>query len=255
MRNCIYSALNNVSWECVNCGLPYFSSTLFDTTFFETSNSFESLTSLDPEISFTHPGATSSPNVLAPDVNQERDRHPSTCSTPRTPLACDSSQRSSKQRDDVPLKVLHLNCHSILNKNPLLFNIIDSTQADIVIGTESWLSKDIVSPSVFPDGYNIYRNDRPSTGGGVFILVSNKYTSTQPEELPVTTECEQVWVKIDIKGVAVTLIYMIYRGNRIVLDPIRVTEDTQNILDIFFPNNKTPLNRCEVISWGRGMWG
>ena len=33
----VYTSLNNVSWECVQCGLPNFASNLFDITLFETS--------------------------------------------------------------------------------------------------------------------------------------------------------------------------------------------------------------------------
>ena len=39
----VYTALNNVSWECVQCGLPYFASSLFDITLFETSNNYDPL--------------------------------------------------------------------------------------------------------------------------------------------------------------------------------------------------------------------
>ena len=34
MKDCIYTGLRNVSWECTTCGLPNFSSALFDTTLF-----------------------------------------------------------------------------------------------------------------------------------------------------------------------------------------------------------------------------
>ena len=60
MGDHIYFALKNVSWECFNCGLPNFSSSIFDLTLFETSNQFEPLSadnskSSELEFSFNSP--------------------------------------------------------------------------------------------------------------------------------------------------------------------------------------------------------
>ena len=56
MSSTIYSILNKSSgksivWECMKCGMPNFSTSLFDTTaYMETHNRFDSLSSLsDPE--------------------------------------------------------------------------------------------------------------------------------------------------------------------------------------------------------------
>ena len=63
----------------------------------------------------------------------------------------------------------------ISGKHAELANIIESTQADIVIGTESWLTPSIKSPEVLPSYFNCYRKDSSTgEGGGVFILVSKE---------------------------------------------------------------------------------
>ena len=56
MSSTMYSILNkslgkNIVWECMKCGMPNFSTSLFDTTAsLETHNRFDSLSSLsDPE--------------------------------------------------------------------------------------------------------------------------------------------------------------------------------------------------------------
>ena len=60
-------------------------------------------------------------------------------------------------------------------------NLTESTKPDIIIGNESWLHKDIQSKEVFPSGYIPYRNDcKTDAHGGVFILVSEKYLSSEP---------------------------------------------------------------------------
>ena len=72
----------------------------------------------------------------------------------------------------------------------------------IIIGNASWLHDNIQSSKVFPADYDIYRKDRNSDAHGrVFILVSNKYLSSEPAELKCEGEVELLWVKINNKGI------------------------------------------------------
>ena len=69
-------------------------------------------------------------------------------------------QRSSTQRDDIPLKVLIVNCRLIIEIIPYWKTLMESTHADIVLGTESWLKPDHLSTAIFPKRYKVYRKDR-----------------------------------------------------------------------------------------------
>ena len=226
MKDCIYLAMRNVSWECVQCGLPNFSSALFDTLLFETSNTFEPLThdtTIYPDLSFTSPQATSSPKTTtrvheavsvssstAPDnsTSPEFFTHPSLNDSKEPTIV----QRSQRQRNDIPIRVLIVNCHSIVEKRPQLENILESTQADIVLGTESWLNSQHLSTAIFPKGFKVYRKDRVNTaGGGVFIMVSEKFISSEPEELKIDAYCEMVWVHVQIPGATQLYIGSLYR--------------------------------------------
>ena len=72
----------------------------------------------------------------------------------------------------------------------MLENMIETTHADIVLGTESWLKSHHLSTEIFPTGFKVFRKDRErQTGGGVFILVSEKLISTEPEELKTDGAC------------------------------------------------------------------
>jgi len=71
-----------------------------------------------------------------------------------------------------PLVLLQVNCRSICNKILEFWNLIDTYNPD-VIGTESWLSKEINNAEIFRDDYITFRRDRCSRGGGVFICVKN----------------------------------------------------------------------------------
>ena len=78
----------------------------------------------------------------------------------------------------------------------MLENMIETTYADIVLGTESWLKSHHLSTEIFPTGFKVFKKDRErQTGGGVFILVSEKLISTEPEELKTDGKCELVWAQ------------------------------------------------------------
>ena len=72
-----------------------------------------------------------------------------------------------------PLVLLQVNCRSICNKILEFWNLIDTYNPDVVIGTESWLSEEINNAEVFRDNYITFRRDRCSRGGGVFICIRN----------------------------------------------------------------------------------
>ena len=119
------------------------------------------------------------------------------------PVATSSPSKVTPGQTDVPLRTLVINCQSIKTpgKPAQLQNLIQSTRADIIIGTESWLSPEIKSAEVFPPNFRIYRRDRPKgQGGGVFVLVSSLYESEEPEELKVDQVCELVWAKVKVHG-------------------------------------------------------
>ena len=96
-----------------------------------------------------------------------------------------------------------LNTQSIKSpgKPAQLQTLIRTANADIVIGSKSWLNQSISISEVFPPDFTCYRNDRSSgKGGGVFLLVSNQYDSYEPEELKAGDECELVWAKLKVQG-------------------------------------------------------
>ena len=101
-------------------------------------------------------------------------------------------------------KIVLMNCQSVVNKTTELQTMLSSTEADIVIATESWLRPDILNPEIFPSNYNVYRKDRPDTGGGVFILVSNKLISSSLDDY--ASAHEAIWVEIkEQKGPSITV--------------------------------------------------
>ena len=121
-----YKGLHNISWYCDLCGRPNFSSSLFDTTSFETTNRFDIFN--DTPIS---EGSIGSPTAASSPLDN-------------------TLKRSKVKRYDKPLRVLIINCQSVRNKKQELENLVESFNQDIIIGNESWLNKDIQSSEVFP---------------------------------------------------------------------------------------------------------
>lgn len=97
-----------------------------------------------------------------------------------------------------------VNCRSLKNKTAEFNSLIEISKPHIVIGTESWLDGTINDGEMFPSYYSVYRKDRNSRGGGVFILVHDSIVS-QPMHFE-TESCEAVWCKVLLKnGVSVAV--------------------------------------------------
>ena len=167
-------------WLCNDCGFNNIHPSIFD--FDISQSSTESLT-----IDLTNsPGA------------------PIYSSSPTRPI----QQPFNKNQ----LKIINVNCQSLWAKRLEFNHLIDSTCPDIVIGTESWLHNDIINSSVFPvENYTVYRKDRGSRGGGVFILVKNSIKSSRENDLE--TNCEIIWCKIDLRNNKNMYVGAFYRPN------------------------------------------
>ncbi|CAC5418869.1 unnamed protein product [Mytilus coruscus] len=93
--------------------------------------------------------------------------------------------------------------------------LIDTTQPDIIIGTETWLDSKTSSYEYFSkDQYTVFRKDRPPNKkgqchGGVLIAISNNFLCTEIKELD--TVCEMIWVELLISNAHKCYICAYYR--------------------------------------------
>ena len=80
-------------------------------------------------------------------------------------------------------------------------------------GTESWLTPNHLDREFFPHslGYPPFLEDRGAgtVGGGVFILVKDTMIATEQKQLK--TDCEIIWVKLDIVAAKPLYIAAYYR--------------------------------------------
>jgi hypothetical protein len=128
-----------------------------------------------------------------------------------------------------------VNCRSVVDKIAELAACINYTKPDIICGTESWLKgiqpgkptrKDAIKSSeVFPKNFKIYRNDRGTLGGGVFVGIHEELIST--ETTSIITECEIEWSKVKLKNnkdLHIASFYMPHRNMKD-LDNLRLSLD------------------------------
>lgn len=82
--------------------------------------------------------------------------------------------------------------------------IINTCSADIIIGTETWLSADVENSELsLPNDFAIFRKDRnESRGGGVLIAIRSDY---QPALVSLDTPLELICVMMRLKGITYVL--------------------------------------------------
>ncbi|MCG8079022.1 MAG: endonuclease/exonuclease/phosphatase family protein, partial [Candidatus Thiodiazotropha taylori] len=117
------------------------------------------------------------------------------------PVHTSTPERKKTQKQSASsMRVLNINCQSIKKKQDRIENILDSVRPDIVIATETWLDPSITNNQFFPSNYKVFRRDRASgSGGGVLVAVRNEYLSEEVPELQ--TDCEIIWVRINLVDV------------------------------------------------------
>ena len=197
MSTPVYEALahSNVSWHCISCGMPQFSSSLFDSFQMETSNIFDSLTSSSQSSDTSTCSSTAPPSPGPPLATSSPTRR-------RSPKKVNYAKRK--------MKILNVNFQSIKNKKEEFGTLIDSTNPDIILGTETWLNSTICSSELFPPGYDVVRKDRADGYGGVCIAIKKDVIF---EELTCRSDVdvEAIFTKIHLSRYQTLIICVMYR--------------------------------------------
>lgn len=117
--------------------------------------------------------------------------------------------RPNKSRKQ--LRVLIVNFQSVKNKRNDLQIMLDSSQPDVILGTETWLSDKINTSEIFPPelGYDVIRRDRKGDPhGGVLIAAK---TDLGLSHLQTSTETELIAGTITIGPKKKAVISCLYR--------------------------------------------
>ena len=92
------------------------------------------------------------------------------------------------------------------------FSFVELNKPNIIVGTETWLTKEMFDSEFFPPelGFAVYRRDRiGQKGGGVIILVRSALSSEEKSEF--NSDCENLWVQLNLVGSKSVLIGAYYK--------------------------------------------
>lgn len=142
-------------WICSACYTPN-SSKIYNSISVE-DNSYSSLSTTNPE-------APCSPcsSIWSP------------CAT-SSPIKDPAPPKAQKRKT---LRLISLNFQSIKNKVLETEVLVENSEPDIIVGTETWLNNNIFSAELLPSTYNIFRRDRADSYGGLLIAVKNDLVCT-----------------------------------------------------------------------------
>lgn len=94
------------------------------------------------------------------------------------------------------IRVMTINCRSIVNKIVELHSIVDIYNPDILVCVETWLDPNILTGELECQNYNYYRRDRNRHGGGVMVGVKDTLISREQWSDDL---CEIMCVGVKIK--------------------------------------------------------
>lgn len=105
------------------------------------------------------------------------------------------------------LRIVHLNARSMLSKMDMICLWVRSTDAEIAVISESWLTKSVMDNDIDIDGYNVYRADRLKKGGGVAIYVKCRHNVTVVSSVSISKQLELLALNVEIsKGLCLTVV-------------------------------------------------
>ena len=209
---------SNVLWHCCKCDNIVCSTFTFRSFEISSTNYYEPISELESTLESIKSSDPFSP--LKASSPKSRSNSTSLDHTQRTDKTRSSSMYGIQEKEN--LRILTVNCRSIQDKTAEFDMALQYIKPDIVCGTESWLkgikpgkqpSKDAIKSSeIFPNNYTIYRNDRGTLGGGVFIMIHNSLISMEHPEY--VTDCEIAWASIKLKGNKDMLVGSFYMPHR-----------------------------------------
>ena len=129
---------------------------------------------------------------------------------------------------------LNINFQSIMNKRGEWEAMVHDLNPDFICATETWLDSSIDSAEFLPEGYSVYRRDRPNDRhGGVFFAFKEDLPITRRPDLE--SKSETIWCQLNIKGERTILFGTVYKPKH---DDITTVMDFAKSLDLINSCNK-----------------
>ena len=119
---------------------------------------------------------------------------------PQNPDQKITNQNNYKKTKINGLKTLVINFQSLKNKIPAFRHMVSDEQSDIIIGTETWLNKDITNAELDLGEYEIFRKDRVNRKGGGVLLAVKKDLKSEEIKVSNRDDTETVYCKIKLNN-------------------------------------------------------
>ena len=141
------------------------------------------------------------------------------CSILMSSSNCDTSESVSQCDFDLPclsslagLRIVHLNCCSLLSIADEMFDLFTRNHMDIVAVIETWLDPSVDDSEIFPhsSSINIVRNDRNHHDCGVAFLFSSRVKLVVRHDL-CEGHVESIWVEVFPRTKRSMLFCCVYR--------------------------------------------
>ena len=134
----------------------------------------------------------------------------------------DSDNRQKRINKKTPklasLNIININCNGIKGKTPQIELLLQEEKIDVILGTESKLGNDVYSAEIFPSNYRVFRRDRVSGGGGVFIAVKDNIPCYERTDL-MMDDTELLWCHLTLQDQNI-LVGAFYRQERSKVDSL-----------------------------------
>ena len=187
MCTAVYEPLEatDMSWYCCNCGIPNFNSSLF--TEFEHDN-----------ISQCDTTSNSTPSNTGDNIFFD------------DPLSTSSPQNQRKPLVNRKIRVMSINFQSIRSKKEEFWSMLEYSDPDIILASETWLNPNIKEREILPPSYTFAaRRDRPnSSHGGVAIITKSNIGAS---EIPLQSNTEIVAASIPSSASKPIIVCSVYR--------------------------------------------
>ncbi len=131
--------------------------------------------------------------------------------TPESPAS--GSETTPSHPENLPSKsnnwrTLVINCNSIVGKRAEFGYLLEYTNPDAIILTETKIDETVYTSEFLPGSYRAFRKDRKMGGGGVLVAIKSQYSA---EEVQIESNCETVWAKVSLKQQKKLIIGAFYR--------------------------------------------
>lgn len=130
------------------------------------------------------------------------------------------------------LEFCHFNIRSLLSDFNSFVDYVSDGLLDVIGLSETWLHQGVSSESVKISGYDFFRNDRDSRGGGVGFYIKNCLKPKLVDTADTRGGLEQLWVSIKLEGRRLCL-GSLYRPPSANL--VQCLDDLENIITEILP--------------------